>query len=134
MTGTPQPHPPKQLRHGRRREATLCVPWRTFLVWELEDRFLRIVCCGRVVYRGNVLFGTVCSPPLVTYQRYLPLWLFQHPDSGHNTSLEPPTHFPRNAVACIDMENRIVLGGDITEDVRVYERSHPHLCDSHHDA
>lgn len=75
MTGTPQPHPPKQLRHGRRREATLWVPWRTFLVRELEDRFLRIVCCGRVVYRGNVLFGTVCSPPLVTYQCYLPLWL-----------------------------------------------------------
>ena len=63
----------------------------------------------------------------VTYQCCLLLRLFQHFDSGYITSLEPSTRLPGDTVACINMENHVVLASDVPEDVRVYWQSHPHL-------
>ena len=56
----------------------------------------------------------------------LALWPFQYSDSGYIAPLEPPADPPQNAAACVDMENNVVLGSDITEDVRVFvgERDH----------
>lgn len=57
-------------------------------------------------------------------------WLFQHFDFGYITSLEPSTRPPKNAAAYITMENRVILGDDIAEDVRtpnVHERTQPYL-------
>ena len=44
----------------------------------------------------------------------------QHANFGHITPLEPPADPPKNAAASIDMENRVVLGGNIAEDVRLF--------------
>jgi len=114
-------------RHERRRETTLWVLGGTFPVREPEDRFLRFVYCSRVIRRDPLLLGTVNSPPRCNPPASLTLasWLFQHLNFGNIASLEPPTHPPKNAVACIDMENRVVLGGDIAKDVRVRARLQP---------
>lgn len=57
----------------------------------------------------------------------LSLWIFQHFNFGYIAPLEPPTDPPENTATYIDMENRVVLGGHITEDVRVREQTQPHF-------
>jgi len=92
------------------RETTLWVLRRTLSVRKLEDRFLWVVHCSRIIRRDHLLLGA-------------------HFDFGHITPLEPLAHVSENAVTCIDMENRVVLAGDITEDALYARRDVTQLMD-----
>lgn len=118
-------------RRERRKQTTLWILRGTFLVPELEDRFPQVVYCSRTVHRARLLLGTVNNPPTsdLPVSLILTSWLFQCSDIGSITSLEPSTDPQKNTAAYSGMENRVVLGGDITKDVRVHvhTRTQPRL-------
>jgi hypothetical protein len=102
--------------HGRSRMVPLPVLRRTVLGSKPQDRFLRVVSCGRIVHRGCLLLGTVSRSPHGTS---VPNPRFQHPHFCNIASLEPSTCLSKNPAACHNMEDRVVLGGHVREDVRV---------------
>ena len=48
--------PPK---NGRGRKVTLRFPGRALPPTKLQDRFLPVVCCRRIIHHGHMLLGTV---------------------------------------------------------------------------
>ena len=99
-----------------RRKAPFWVLRGALSVSKPQDRFLWAICRSLNFHCLRLFVGTVSNlhlHPASLGSRP------QHLNFGNIAPLEPSTRPPENSTACINLENGVVLGGDIREDVRV---------------